>query len=191
MKRDRELKEAIIQYIKKSYEQNRKAPSLRKILKHLKKEKLGSSDFYRIFPKGIQEACVSAAVPAPEDRIKRTMKASKVMREKKQDERKTSVVEDSVVKKHRTEELKFKRRDDLARARLEAQNGARKAKLSALKREAELDPKKIPAYLEALDLEGLTPYELSKSVREFKEGQGGLAKNTKDQRMGRHEVRVM
>ena len=83
---DDELKEAIIQYIKKSYEQNRKAPSLRKILKHFKKEKPGFADFYRIFPNSIHEACTSAAIPVPEDRIKRTMKASKVMRDRKQDE---------------------------------------------------------------------------------------------------------
>ena len=62
--RDSELTEAIIHYIKKSYEQNRTAPSLRGILKQFKKEKLGFSDFYRIFSNGMPEVCMSVAACA-------------------------------------------------------------------------------------------------------------------------------
>ena len=77
---DRELKEAIILYVKKCYKRNKKAPSLRKIFKHFRKEKLNFTRFYRIFPKGMPEACTLAAVPIPMERIKRTEKATKVSR---------------------------------------------------------------------------------------------------------------
>jgi len=47
--------------------------------------------------------------------------------------------------------LKWERRIGKARARLKAKEMKRKAKLEALKSEVELDPKNIPAYVEALD----------------------------------------
>jgi hypothetical protein len=47
--------------------------------------------------------------------------------------------------------LEWEKRGDKARALLEAKRKEREARLEALKGEAELDPKNIPVYLEALD----------------------------------------
>jgi len=91
MMTNEELKQAIIQYIKKRYERDKEAPSLRKIIEHFKKEKLNFTRFYKMFPGGIPEAYRLAGVPIPKDRMRRTAKATKAVktakaREKAEDE---------------------------------------------------------------------------------------------------------
>jgi len=81
---DEELKQAIIQYIKDYYRRNNEAPSLRRILKRFRREKLNLTRFYRIFPGGITEASRLADVPVPMERIKRTEKATESVRRRKQ-----------------------------------------------------------------------------------------------------------
>lgn len=83
MMTDEELKQAIIQYAKKYHERNKETPSLRKILKHFKKEKLNFTRFYKIFPKGISEVCRLAAIPISTSRIKRTERATKAAKKRK------------------------------------------------------------------------------------------------------------
>jgi len=146
-----ELREAVIRYVKKCYKANKKVPSIRKTCKHFKKENLSRRYFYRIFPRGIREVCKLAAVPVPKERVKRTEKATKASKRRIQVEKDLSEVKDERVKRDLAEALEWERRGDKARARLKAKEMKRKAKLEALKSEAELDPKKIPTYIEALD----------------------------------------
>ena len=152
MMTDQELKEAAIQYVKKCYERNKKVPSLRKIFKHFKKEKLSFTRFYKIFPGGMSEACALAAVPVPMERIKRTEKATNASRRRRrQVEKDLSAVEDEVVREVLARALEWEKRRDKAKALLEAEKREKEAKLEALKTEAELDPEKIPAYLEEIE----------------------------------------
>jgi hypothetical protein len=83
MMTDEELKQAILQYARKYYERNKEAPSLRKILKHFRKEKLNFMRFYMIFPKGISEVCRRVHISISADRIKRTERATKAAKERK------------------------------------------------------------------------------------------------------------
>jgi len=99
----------------------------------------------------MSEACTLAAVPIPMERIKRTEKATKVSRGRRRVEKDLSEVEDERVKEVLARVLKWEKRGDKARALVEARKREKEAKLEALKGEAELDPKKIPVYLEALD----------------------------------------
>ena len=80
---DEGLKEGILQYARRYYERNKEAPSLRKILKHFRKEKLSFMRFYMIFPKGMSEVCRLADIPISADRIKRTERATKAAKERK------------------------------------------------------------------------------------------------------------
>ena len=124
-----ELKEAVIQYIKKCHKTSKKVPSVGKICKHFKKENLSRRSFYRIFPGGIREVCKLAAVPAPKERVKRTAKATKVSKGRLQVEKELSEVKDEQVKKDLAEALKWERRGDKARAKLKAKAMKKKAKL--------------------------------------------------------------
>jgi hypothetical protein len=83
MMTDKELKEAIVRYVKEHYERNREAPSLGKIVKRFKGEKLSLSRLYRVFPKGVSEVCKLAGVPVPTERMKRTEKATKATKSKR------------------------------------------------------------------------------------------------------------
>jgi len=84
MMTDKELKEAIARYVKEHYERNREAPSLGKIVKRFRGEKLSLSRLYRVFPKGVSEVCKLAGVPVPTLRMKRTEKATKATKSKQQ-----------------------------------------------------------------------------------------------------------
>lgn len=143
MMAERELKEAIIQYIKECYERSKKPPSLRKISEHFRE--LNFARFYKIFLGGIREACALADVPIPMERIKRTEKATKALRMR---ERGFGEVEDEGIKEVLARALEWERKRDKAKALLEAERREKAAKMEALKSEAKLDPKKIPKYLE-------------------------------------------
>ncbi|MGD0496463.1 MAG: hypothetical protein ABSB28_10595 [Candidatus Bathyarchaeia archaeon] len=99
------------------------------------KEKLNFTRFYRIFPGGIPEVCKFAEVPVPIERIKRIEKAMKASR-------------DEEVKGVLTRAFGWEKRRDKAKALLDAEKREKEAKLEALRMEAQLDPRKIPAYLE-------------------------------------------
>jgi len=82
MMTDEELKQAIIQYAKKYYGRNKRAPSLREILKNFKDEKLNFTRFYKIFPKGVAEVWKPAGIPFSAERIKRTERATEAVKSK-------------------------------------------------------------------------------------------------------------
>ena len=65
----------IIKFIKGSYDQNGRIPSLRDIIKQFQKEGLSFTGFYKLFPLGLAEACRLAGVPIPSDRIEKTSEA--------------------------------------------------------------------------------------------------------------------
>jgi len=148
---NQELKEAIIQYIKKYYEQNKKTPPLRKIFRHFKKEKLNFTRFYEIFPRGIPEACSLAAVPIPTERIRKTEKATEASRMRGKQEKDLSEVEDERVKEVLDKTVEWKKKRNKTKALVEAREQERKIRLEALNYEAQLDSRKIPVYLEAVD----------------------------------------
>jgi hypothetical protein len=148
---DRELKDVTIQYVKKYYERNKKIPSLRKTSEHFKKEKLNFTRFYKIFPRGIPEACSLAAVPIPTERIRKTEKATEASRMRGKQEKDLSEVEDEKVKEVLDKTMEWKKKRDKAKALVEAREQEIKIRLEALKYEAQLDSRKIPAYLEAVD----------------------------------------
>ena len=79
---DKELKLKIIRYVKNSYEQKKKPPSLRGIIKHFKGEKLNFVRFYELFPRGIPELFKLAGVPVPKERMKKTEKATEASKAK-------------------------------------------------------------------------------------------------------------
>jgi hypothetical protein len=152
MKVDCELRKAIIQYVKKRYEENRNTPSLREISKHFKKEKLNFTRFYRIFPGGIPEVYELAAVPVPMERIKRVEEARKASRVRSERVGKDlSAVEGEEVKDVLAKALGWEKRRDKAKAGLDAKKREKEARIEALRMEAQLDPRKIPAYLEEMN----------------------------------------
>jgi hypothetical protein len=147
---DSELKEATIQYVKKCYEQNEKIPSLREISRHFRKEKLNFTRFYKVFSGGIPEVCRLAAVPVPMERIVRVERAMKASRMRGKQERDLSEVEDERVRGVLAKALEWEKRRDKAKALVEAEKREKEAKVEALKIEGQLDPKKIPEYLEEI-----------------------------------------
>jgi len=151
MMSDAELKDAIVQYIKEYYERYKEVPPLRKMFKHFKKEKLDFPRFYEIFPGRISEACSLAAVPIPTERIRQTEKATEASRMRRKQEKDLSEVEDERVKEVLDKTMGWKKERDKAKALVEAREQETKTRLEALKYEAQLDSRKIPAYLEAVD----------------------------------------
>lgn len=79
---DQELRQAILQYFKEFCERGEEVPSLRKMFKRFRKEKLNNTRFYMLFPGGLAEACRLAGVPVPKKRIRRVRKAVEASRMK-------------------------------------------------------------------------------------------------------------
>jgi hypothetical protein len=152
MKTDCELEEVIIQYVKKQYEENKNKPSLRDTCKHFKNDKLNFTRFYKIFPRGIPEVYGLAGVPVPKERIKRVEKATKAARARSERVGKDLLaVEDERVKEFLVKTSEWKKRGDRAKALLDAKKREKEARTEALRMEAQLDPRKIPAYLEDMN----------------------------------------
>ena len=73
MENELKLENRIIEFIKRHYQGGWGVPPVRRILREFG---LIRKDFYRIFKKGIAEACELAGVPPPQTRIALTKKAT-------------------------------------------------------------------------------------------------------------------
>ena len=80
--KDQEPKEVILQFINSHFKRTNEVPSLRGIVRKFRK-KLNFTAFYRLFPKGLAEACELAGVPVPKGRIKHMKKLKKVLKKEK------------------------------------------------------------------------------------------------------------
>jgi hypothetical protein len=67
-----ELEQSILSYVKDYHSKNKRAPSLRALIRQFKGEGLNFAKFYQLFPRGITEACSKAGVPTPMERIRQT-----------------------------------------------------------------------------------------------------------------------
>ena len=70
-----EKKEKIINYIQNYSKTNGNPPTIKSICDNI--PEINRSNFYKIFPEGLGEACIIAKIPVPEKRIKSTAKANR------------------------------------------------------------------------------------------------------------------
>jgi hypothetical protein len=67
-------REEIIKFMRSSYDENARVPSVRDITDHFK-NRLSITGFYKLFPDGLGEACQVAGIPIPAGRLEETSKA--------------------------------------------------------------------------------------------------------------------
>ena len=83
MSPNQNLKEEILDFIKKYSDKEGKSPPIREISDKIKG--VNRSNFYQFYPDGIAEACKAAGVTRPTKRMKDTSKASKARKTRKND----------------------------------------------------------------------------------------------------------
>jgi hypothetical protein len=79
MDRNQELREKVLSYVKDFYESEERAPTIRMISENI--EGITRSSFYKYF-NGIGELCEEAGIDIPNNRLKRTKKASSTRKRK-------------------------------------------------------------------------------------------------------------
>jgi hypothetical protein len=79
MDRNQELREKVLSYVRDFFESEKKAPTIRMISENI--EGITRSSFYKYF-NGIRELCEEADIDIPNNRMKRTKKASSTRKRK-------------------------------------------------------------------------------------------------------------